>query len=59
MIYFHIFDILTLKLNLFKSQIANEPLVSRAIRLPEASPGAVTGATQVVHLWAIPQQSIV
>ena len=28
-----------------------------AIRLPEASPGAVTGAAQVVHFWAIPQQS--
>jgi alkylation response protein AidB-like acyl-CoA dehydrogenase len=30
-----------------------------AIRLPEASPGAVTGAAQVVHFWAIPQQSAV
>jgi hypothetical protein len=33
------------------------PLLRAAIRLPEVSPDAVTGAAQVVHFWAIPQQS--
>jgi hypothetical protein len=33
--------------------------MSAAIRLPEASQGTVTGAAQVVHFWAIIQQSAV